>query len=367
MQTAKDVHALLAAADTDAGLFMPRAALATLVRTTGSSFRRAGSRMLFGGNGCVVRGFGGGCPESDLALRARRVIDSGHGERAIYDRDHSLDLLIEAGCGGELEIVLEPIAQRSSLRFLDVVAKLLQSRSTAIMATVFPRDPYTASVAVARVIWRSEEILHDDIRNAEYIATILAAIDPLRIGGAAILRNIAIKGMDADVLYERIVPPIQLVLIGANPVADAAASAALELAWPAIRIDPKATTLGEFARLCSTIVDGNTFIVSMTNLFERDVEFAAAALATPAPYVGILGSHQRAALMRRRLEEICSNVAERLYSPAGLSIGSEDAEQIAISLIAEIMAVAKKKSGTSLSRSSESIHSSANVDMEQTR
>jgi xanthine/CO dehydrogenase XdhC/CoxF family maturation factor len=356
MQTAKDVHALLAAADSDAGLFAPRAVLATLVRTEGSSFRRAGSRMLFGGNGRVVRGFSGGCPEADLALRARRVIASGQVERAVYDRERNLDLLIEAGCGGELEIVLEPLAQRSSLRFLDVIAERWQARSTAIMASVFPREP--ASAAVAHVIWRGEEILLDEVQNADSTAAILTAVDSL-LGDVATLRRIAVTGMDADVLYESIVPPTQLVLIGANAVANAVARAARELAWPALRIDPKKTTPEGFVRLCRDTVDGHTFVVSMTNLFERDVEFAAAALATPAPYVGILGSHQRAVQMRQRLQEICGDVGARLYTPAGLSIGSEDAEQIAISVLAEIMAVASKKSGVPLSRSSESIHSGA--------
>jgi xanthine dehydrogenase accessory factor len=364
MQTAKDVHALLAAADTDAGLFVPRAVLATLVRTEGSSFRRAGSRMLFGGNGRVVRGFSGGCPEADLALRAQRVIASGQVERAIYDRERSLDLLIEAGCGGELEIVLEPLAQRSSLHFLDVIAKLWQSRSMATMASIFPREQNAASAAVARMIWRGEEIVLDEMHDADRTAAILAAIDPLSIGDAAMLRRIAVAGLDADVLYEPIVPPIQLVLIGANAVADAVASAASELAWPSLRIDPKTTTLREFAL---TPFDGHTFVVSMTNLFERDVEFAAAALATPAPYVGILGSHQRAVQMRQRLEEICGELAGRLFTPAGLSIGSEDAEQIAISVLAEIMAVARKKSGAPLSRSSESIHISAGANGEPRR
>ena len=70
-----------------------------------------------------------------------------------------------------------------------------------------------------------------------------------------------------------------------------------------------------------------------------------------------LGSLRRAEQVRRRLDERCGSAAlRRLYTPAGLSIGSEDAEQIAISLVAEIMAVAARKSGLPLSRASEPIH-----------
>jgi xanthine dehydrogenase accessory factor len=369
MLTAKDVHALLAAADSDAGLFVPRAALATLVRTVGSSLRRAGSRMLIGGNGHVVRAFGGGCPESDLILRARRVIASGHAENAVYDRENGLDLLIEMGCGGELQIMLEPVAQRSSLRFLDVIDELWRARAAATMATILAGDTERANT---RLIWRGAETLLDEIGDPARRAAIIAAANSIH--AAAAWRRLVVGGVDTDVLYEPITPPIQLILIGTNVVADAVACAAQELAWPVVRIDASTTTPQEFARLytmgnASTRCDGNTFVLCMNSQFERDVEFAAAALATVVPYVGILGSHKRAAQMRQRLHERCGGGArERLYTPAGLSIGSEDAEQIAVSLIAEIMAVAMSKSGVPLSRSSESIHSgTSGADGESSR
>jgi xanthine/CO dehydrogenase XdhC/CoxF family maturation factor len=351
MLTPKDVHALLAAADSDAGLFAPCAALATLVRTEGSSFRRVGSQMLIGGNGRVVRGFSGGCPESDLALRARRVIGNGVCERAHYDREQGLDVLIEMGCGGELQIVLEPLAQRSSLRFLDVIAGLWRSRSAAMMASVFPADP--AHKAIGRLIWRDSEILLDELHDNTAEAVIAVADSRHALAPATLM----VAGPAADVLYQPILPPIQLVLIGVNAVADAVARAARELAWSVVSIDQKATSVDKFAQEYATVCDSNTFVVCMTYQLERDLEYAVAVLAMAAPYVGVLGSHRRAQQVRQRLDQLCGSAAcERLYTPAGLSIGSEDMEEIAISLIAEIMAVAARKSGRPLSRSSEPIH-----------
>ena len=176
-----------------------------------------------------------------------------------------------------------------------------------------------------------------------------------------------LAGAHVEVLYQPIVPPVQLVVIGANAVADCVAGAARELAWPVVRIDPKALPADRFAQEHAAIqadassgFDANTFIVCMTYQLERDLDYAAAALATVVPYVGILGSHRRAQQMRQRLHDRCGGaVLHRLYTPAGLSIGSEDAEEVAVSLIAEIMAVAARKSGKPLSRSSEAIHSSS--------
>jgi xanthine/CO dehydrogenase XdhC/CoxF family maturation factor len=361
MQTAKDVHTLIAAADADPGIFTPRAAMATMVRTVGSSFRRPGSRMLIGGNGCVVRGFSGGCPESDLVLRAQRVIESGKPERVIYDREHGLDLLMELGCGGELEIALEPLAQRSSLLFLDVIQGLWQSRSTAMMASVFARDPVHGGI-VGRLIWRDAEIFLDALGDGEIGPSTIMANAGVRDDQETALRELSHGGKSFDVLYESIRPPVQLVLIGANSMADAVARAAQELAWTLVRLDPKTTSSAVFRASGgngaepSLRCDGRTFVVCMTYNLERDLEFAAAALATRVPYVGVLGSHSRAAQVRRDLTQRGANIQDRLYSPAGLSIGSEDGEEIALSLIAEIMAVSARKSGTPLSRSREAIH-----------
>jgi xanthine dehydrogenase accessory factor len=176
------------------------------------------------------------------------------------------------------------------------------------------------------------------------------------------LRELSHGGKPVDVLYESIRPPVQLILIGANSMADAVARAAQELAWTLVRLDPKTTSSAVFSEPAANGVetslrcDRSTFVVCMTYNLERDLEFAAAALATCVPYVGVLGSHSRATQVRRDLMQRGAHIQDRLYSPAGLSIGSEDGEEIALSLIAEIMAVSARKSGTPLSRSREAIH-----------
>ena len=95
--------------------FAGGAALATLTRTHGSTFRRAGARMLVCGDGTVVRGLSGGCPEADIISRAHDVIGAGTARIVRYDRDNGLDALIELGCGGELEVLIEPLARSSDL------------------------------------------------------------------------------------------------------------------------------------------------------------------------------------------------------------------------------------------------------------
>jgi xanthine dehydrogenase accessory factor len=97
-----ELHRALAGWPVAAGDDGVRAALATIVRTRGSTFRRTGARMLVRADGTVVRGLSGGCPEQDIIGHARRVIASGQSRIVRYHRDSGFDVMMEMGCGGEL-------------------------------------------------------------------------------------------------------------------------------------------------------------------------------------------------------------------------------------------------------------------------
>ena len=115
-------------------------ALATLTRTQGSTFRRAGARMLVCGDGMVVRGLSGGCPEADIIARAHEVIAAGTSRIVRYDRENGLDALIELGCGGELEVLIEPLSGEEQIRFVAAAQQCLSARRPGCLATAFARD-----------------------------------------------------------------------------------------------------------------------------------------------------------------------------------------------------------------------------------
>ena len=98
------------------------AALATIVRTQGSTFRRAGASMLVHADGEVTCALAGGCPQRDIVLRAQRVMEERTPALVPYNRESNLDLLMEVGCGGELDVLIEPLVQSHDFRFLDVLA-----------------------------------------------------------------------------------------------------------------------------------------------------------------------------------------------------------------------------------------------------
>src|SRR5580698_7955617 len=101
----------------------PKAALATLTRTWGSTFRRPGTRMLVLGDGRVVCELSGGCPQRDIVARAREVIADALPRLVRYNAESGLDVLLEMGCGGELEILIEPLTVSHTVGFVDALAQ----------------------------------------------------------------------------------------------------------------------------------------------------------------------------------------------------------------------------------------------------
>src|SRR5437868_1969055 len=111
MNSASEFQRLLAGVrEIEAENFAQRAALATIVRTHGSTFRRAGASMLVREDR-VVCSLSGGCPENDIIARAKKVIASNAADIARYNDESAGDVLFEAGCGGELDGMIEPLTQ----------------------------------------------------------------------------------------------------------------------------------------------------------------------------------------------------------------------------------------------------------------
>ncbi|MBV8062867.1 MAG: XdhC family protein, partial [Nevskia sp.] len=156
------------------------------------------------------------------------------------------------------------------------------------------------------------------------------------------------------------------VLVGVNAAALALARIARGLGWDVSLVDhreaaeappglaPGVRLLraepGEVAGAVS--LDARSFAVVMTHNLERDIEYLRALLPPPLAYLGAIGSRQRA----QKLLQGCEAAAPRVRAPAGLDIGSETPEEIALAIAAEILAVTTGRMGTPLSASSGPIH-----------
>jgi xanthine dehydrogenase accessory factor len=337
-------------------------AIATLLRTRGPVFRRAGTRMLIGVDGSIVRGLSAGCPEADLVTRARALFDDGGGACIVrYDRDHGYDALLELGCGGEMEILVETFSNVIDLDYLGAVDTLMHQRRSGWLASWYATDGHVLP-RVRRLLW-SSEVRFNALGDAALSDALVArgAASPPDSTSALTLD---LGGRRVDVLLEPVAPPLALYVIGDNAGARALAQLGSTLGWRVAIVshldDAGATMPAGVVRLQAPPgqmppqlqLDRRSAVVVMTHNLERDIDYLRTLRGTDPGYLGALGSRVRAERMRAAL----GDDASRLRAPAGLDIGSETPEEIALAIAAEIKAVLHGHGGGALSLGDGPIH-----------
>jgi len=332
--------------------FAPPAALATIVRTSGSTFRHAGSSMLVRADGDVVCALSGGCPQHDIVQRARRVIADDVPQLAGYNRESGLDVLLEMGCGGELDVLIEPLGATRDVAFLHVLAQLHARRRTGFMATAFARDGAALAPRPRRlmhcdgVVWND---FNDDALVAQAIALAQAS------GAPAVAMH---RCGTTEVLLEALRPQQLLVLVGVNAVSHALAATAASLGWKSLLVDDGAaadvarsslpsgaTVLRAGPRELREHVAGDPCCAAVVTTFklEKDLAYLAELAQITLGYLGAIGSRERSERMR------AATGAAMLHAPAGLDIGAATPQEIALAIVAEIMALHNVRSAAPLS------------------
>ena len=290
--------------------------LVTVTRTWGSSPRPPGSLMAINGRGETVGSVSGGCIEDDLI---RRVRDEGLNAVCAQGRPATLRYGISADqahrfglpCGGTVELVLEPVAAHSQLPQL--LQANLERRSTR-----------------RRLDLRSGAV----------------ELQPGRRDGVPELTD--------DTLVTHFGPRHRLILIGAGDLSRFLSQMALSLNFEVIVCDPRAEQRASWSLDGVTLShempddlvlrlqpDARTAVVALTHDPKLDDLALIDALQSEAFYVGAIGSRRHTALRRDRLREhfgLGETELDALHGPAGLYIGSKTPAEIALSIMAEVVA-----------------------------
>src|SRR5438094_981831 len=267
-------------------------ALATLVQTEGSTYRKPGARLLVEANGTTLGVLSGGCLEEEIGRYGRRVINDGSAVLLSFDTRRLY------GCDGRLKILVEPLpaaGQKGNL--MTEVGRLLAQRDICRIRTCFEGGPL------------GSELLPPDILLAE------------RPG----------------IFINTLPVPVRLLLFGTGPEIEPLTQLAGNLGWLVERFGHP-SALGEDFR-----PDAQTATLIMNHNFGRDLLALDLLLPFRLRYVGLLGPTRRHAELLARLSEYrpldFNAGAKNLFAPAGLDIGSEAPEEIALSITSEIAPV----------------------------
>lgn len=287
------------------------AVLGTVVRTWGSAPRPVGSIVAIRADGAVAGSVSGGCIEDDLSARAQAgTLPAERPARLTYGVSAEEAQRFGLPCGGTLELVLEPLGERSALpALLDAIA---------------------AERLVARRL-------------------------DLRTGASSLSRGAgAAFAFDGETLTVVHGAPYRLLLIGAGQLSRYVAEMAVPLGYDVTVCDPREEYVGQWAVPNTVLltdmpddvvltmgVDERTAIVALTHDPKLDDLALIDALRSPAFYVGAIGSraNRRAREARLQLFDVDERQLARLHSPVGLAIGAKTPPEIAVSVLAEMTAV----------------------------
>jgi xanthine/CO dehydrogenase XdhC/CoxF family maturation factor len=328
--------------------------LATVVRIEGSSYRRAGARMLVSRerwlSGCVS----GGCLEDDIVRRAEFRLRGAAAVLVRYDStsDDDIGWGFGVGCNGVVEILLERLdgGASDSLLFAE---RCFASEEHGVIATVFASSnasvPVGARVLVRRGVADAASSVDTDLERVLFAHAATLESDDAR-------RTSLVSHEGIDVLLERIEPIPHVFVIGtrhdATPLVELVRSAGLRVT--VVDKTASVTTRERFrdadrfvtvppSELRRLVDQHHTALaVVMSHDYERDREYLGTLLGSHARYIGILGPERRATRMLAELaHEGITDVAPalaRIHAPIGLSIGAETPREIALAIVAEMHA-----------------------------
>ena len=350
------------------------AALATVVRVDGSSYRRAGARMLVTDNGFWVGGISGGCLEGDALKRAQYAILKAESSLVTYDTgdDDPYQIGAGLGCQGVIDILFTPLDYRDSHNPVEILrACAASNRQMQVLITVTDLAGEWTNIKAGDVIGYTGmdalKIFHDAPLEKELEEKINRHLENGRSGPERFDRG---DGRTLSVFIEALPPEIHLVLMGHQYDIYPLTRMIAELGWPAtivshlhklnnLAIPPGVRTF-DFDKFSDLPIDEYAAIMLMSHDFKTDKGNLRRALSTPARYIGILGPRVRAEKIFKELEQEDMPVSEgdqqRIYAPAGLDIGASSPEEIALSLLAEIRTVFANRQGGSLRLRQTTIH-----------
>ncbi|MCZ6530955.1 MAG: XdhC family protein [Chloroflexi bacterium] len=318
-------------------------ALATVVQTWGSSPRQEGAKMAITERGEIAGSVSGGCVESAVAEVGLQVLKSGSPQLLHFGVADETAWSVGLACGGSLDVFVERLDPKQ----FEFLKGLLISEVPAASVTIV-RGP---DADVGRKI-----TLSTSDPSARYGSLDSGSDDPtvelaLQVTEPS-LHELEPEGLQAFV--DLMPPPPTLIVVGGNQIAIGLSKLAKTMDMRTVIVDPRRAfaTKDRFPEVDQLLqawpakafesvpLTASTAVVMLTHDPKIDEPALELALSSPAFYVGALGSKRTQAKRRERLKErgLSEVDIDRLHGPVGLELGADTPDEIALSIMAEIVA-----------------------------
>lgn len=319
-----------------------KSVLASVVALDGSSYRKPGVRMLILEDGKMIGAVSGGCVEKEILLQSESVFKTGESKIMTYDGRYRL------GCEGVLYILIELFEPDTT--FKEAFSNCLEKRNSFEIWSYFDKKEGFVSGIGSKV--KINDVLFSLQSNNQ---------------------NPEVNNSLS--LFKQSMPPcFKLVIIGAEHDGVQLCKYAALTGWEVAVISgpSESKSIANFPGAVSfqavsaenmetSSIDNQTAIVLMTHNFANDLRYLVKLKETKPVYIGILGPSKRREDLLSQFIEYCPDVDDAfldlIHGPAGINIGSETPQEIAVSIISEILSVARKQEPISLSKKTGKIHS----------
>jgi xanthine/CO dehydrogenase XdhC/CoxF family maturation factor len=330
--------------------------LATVFETLGSTYSKAGQRIVIADNGDFQGLVSGGCLEGDLAERARTVIATDRAGAVTYDLRDEADLVfgMGIGCNGLIRVLLQPLTAQTGYEPFATLSELMLGRARAATATVIEsRDPsFEPGATLVCVSGRGRAArtfgaaVFDDVLRSrcEQVITTGKSERGTLAGGV-------------DILYAPVPWVPRVLILGAGLDAVPLVNMAAELGWHTTICDHRPAYLERRdlgradaahavdPRELSQQIDlaGFDAVLVMSHHLATDEAYLRQLADIDVRYIGVLGPRARRDRLLESLGAVAGGLRGHLRGPVGLDIGGDAPESIALSILAELQAVLSEK------------------------
>jgi xanthine dehydrogenase accessory factor len=335
------------------------AALVTIIRTLGSTPRNAGAKMLVLPDGSVYGSIGGGCGEAEIKREALDMLLNSK-----ISKKFRLELTndVAAGdgmvCGGVLDVFIDFIGHEDhiSRQVFSNYLDSLQKKEDPLLVTVTDVDVTGREILGRKMTFLPDSIEVGDLVIPEITEQVRKLIKLVRTEREIKLLTLSAGEIkNIELLFEPAYQSPHLLILGGGHISKPLVKMASILGYNTTVVDDRpvfANTIRfpeadqvvcqDFDNFMKNMkISPDTFVVIITRGHKHDLECLREVVVKPAAYIGMIGSRKKvkAVLMQLESEGISAEKLKGVYSPIGLDIGSETPEEIALSILAEIVSV----------------------------